>query len=327
MKDPRIESHIPIPQAGHNKQRNYPFRDMLVGDSIFYDYEYTRKVASMCSYHSQRYGMKFLIQRVKENGVEGVRVWRIPPDSLHKPSRVRSYPDRPSKYPFGQMQLGQSEFFPTSDDATDRIRIETKIEVAASRAARKYGFKFVARRGVEEGAPGIRIHRVPAPTGYPLPAGMPEISRFDLVEYAEPEPTFPQTEYSTRADPSHYAPDAPVALPTTIPHIKHTAPPRAPRISRFDLNGKGEYVPQSPTDLNPPPEPPETSRKEMFRAELEAAPFDVQGQVYPVDEWETLHLDDIMSEVSAALGYHFVKRATGSGSARGFFVKRVKEPY
>ena len=65
----------------------------------------------------------------------------------------------------------------------------------------------------------------------------------------------------------------------------------------------------------------------MFRAELEAAPFDVQGQVYPVDEWETLHLDDIMSEVSAALGYHFVKRATGSGSARGFFVKRVKEPY
>lgn len=68
----RIQKNVPIPQ---NKiASKYPFKDMEIGDSFFA----SGIPATYISLHSRMLRpMKFSCRTVTENGVRGLRVWRI----------------------------------------------------------------------------------------------------------------------------------------------------------------------------------------------------------------------------------------------------------
>jgi hypothetical protein len=67
-----IDKDIPFP----GRKRHYPFIEMEVGDSFF-----TKKsrstIAAIARYWGKRLNCKFSTADVVENGVEGIRVWRI----------------------------------------------------------------------------------------------------------------------------------------------------------------------------------------------------------------------------------------------------------
>lgn len=66
-----INKGLPTPQRGRTK---YPFRDMELGDSFF------APGASVISLHGcarRHRPMRFTCRSLVENGVAGVRVWRI----------------------------------------------------------------------------------------------------------------------------------------------------------------------------------------------------------------------------------------------------------
>ena len=72
----KIEKNIPIPEsAGESK---YPFKDMEVGDSVFVEGQTSQGAAMMSAKNiERRYGVKFSARKRTEDGVDGVRIWRI----------------------------------------------------------------------------------------------------------------------------------------------------------------------------------------------------------------------------------------------------------
>ncbi len=68
----KIDKDIPLPQGNGGKSM-FPWRTMEVGDSFFAPgkKQIDRRTADAS------YGIKTKTSRVVENGVEGVRVWRI----------------------------------------------------------------------------------------------------------------------------------------------------------------------------------------------------------------------------------------------------------
>lgn len=67
-----IEKGIPIPQR--KMDAKYPFKEMEVGDSFFT----TGTPASYISLHTRLLKpKKFSCRTVVENGVKGLRIWRI----------------------------------------------------------------------------------------------------------------------------------------------------------------------------------------------------------------------------------------------------------
>jgi hypothetical protein len=72
-----IESNIPIPPRGDGSRETYPFSKMAVGDSFFAPGATTQKLAGSFSTQRRRYGRKFSVRTLTENGVKGVRVWRV----------------------------------------------------------------------------------------------------------------------------------------------------------------------------------------------------------------------------------------------------------
>ena len=70
----KIETNVPMPKA--TRSTKYPFRDMNVGESVFFDNEPNGSQSNPAiSAHmlSKRNDFKFATR--KENG--GVRIWRI----------------------------------------------------------------------------------------------------------------------------------------------------------------------------------------------------------------------------------------------------------
>ena len=70
----KIDKNVPTPNLARDPNTKYPFREMDVGDSFFAG---DRTTAQM-SVNTQHYRpKKFTCRTVTENGVKGVRVWRI----------------------------------------------------------------------------------------------------------------------------------------------------------------------------------------------------------------------------------------------------------
>jgi hypothetical protein len=71
-----IDKSVPLPRPRpHNSV--YPWQQMDVGDSFFAPCEKRGAVQSALSYAGKRNGFKFATRTVTENGVTGVRVWRV----------------------------------------------------------------------------------------------------------------------------------------------------------------------------------------------------------------------------------------------------------
>ena len=70
MTDIQID-RVPLPPS-HGRLFKYPYLQMAIGDSFFA----TRKHLNVYTW-TKTSGFKFTQRRVKENGVEGLRVWRI----------------------------------------------------------------------------------------------------------------------------------------------------------------------------------------------------------------------------------------------------------
>lgn len=71
----KIDKNVALPTSGANAK--YPFADLSIGDSFFAPGRTSAQI-SPCTAHAQRErGGKFTARTVTENGVKGVRVWRI----------------------------------------------------------------------------------------------------------------------------------------------------------------------------------------------------------------------------------------------------------
>ena len=75
MEEFKIEKNIPIPQ-----RRVYPFKKMEIGDSFFIPLPEGRNVQylqSNLTWSARMKRIRVTTRRTEENGVFGVRVWRI----------------------------------------------------------------------------------------------------------------------------------------------------------------------------------------------------------------------------------------------------------
>jgi hypothetical protein len=73
----QIDKHVPIPlQASGHRQaaRKYPTNIMEVGDSFFVPDKQAQQFGYLNTHYAPK---KFTAKTLTENGVEGVRVWRI----------------------------------------------------------------------------------------------------------------------------------------------------------------------------------------------------------------------------------------------------------
>jgi hypothetical protein len=72
---------IPIPTAGGRPREEHTtsgdLRRMKVGDSKFYAPPLVSGVSGACSSVKRQMGFRFAMRVVTENGVRGVRVWRV----------------------------------------------------------------------------------------------------------------------------------------------------------------------------------------------------------------------------------------------------------
>ena len=75
-----IEKNIPVPTANRRPGGcKYPLKDMKISDSFFVPNCKSHSVSSTVSSYKRRYfpDRRFIVRTVIEDGVSGVRVWRI----------------------------------------------------------------------------------------------------------------------------------------------------------------------------------------------------------------------------------------------------------
>lgn len=73
----KIDKGIPMPESGAGRKRIYPFHELAVGDSFFAPNTTHANVNGPAQRARQQTGRKFALRKVTENGVDGVRVWRV----------------------------------------------------------------------------------------------------------------------------------------------------------------------------------------------------------------------------------------------------------
>jgi hypothetical protein len=76
----KIDKGIPIPDKSQTSERKYPWSTMAVGDSFFVPAgdKPAHKVQQRLAGASKPKGKKFTSRVQVEEGVTGVRVWRVP---------------------------------------------------------------------------------------------------------------------------------------------------------------------------------------------------------------------------------------------------------
>ncbi len=79
MTDYKIEKGVPVPLgAGCRGRLKYPWALMAPGDSFFVPDSAPKMVSQAASNVARRHkGLRFATRAVTENGVKGVRVWKI----------------------------------------------------------------------------------------------------------------------------------------------------------------------------------------------------------------------------------------------------------
>jgi hypothetical protein len=84
-----IDKNIPPPtgRGGRNRSNEFPLREMEVGDSYFHAGDFNSTIesrayraAAMIQRRQKEY--KFVGRAVDENGVSGVRIWRVPAEAI-----------------------------------------------------------------------------------------------------------------------------------------------------------------------------------------------------------------------------------------------------
>lgn len=84
-----IDKNIPVPAArvGRNRSTEFPLREMEVGDSYFHagPFKTTKDskayiMAALIQRRQKEY--KFIGRALIENGVSGVRIWRVPAEDI-----------------------------------------------------------------------------------------------------------------------------------------------------------------------------------------------------------------------------------------------------
>jgi hypothetical protein len=70
------DKHIPIPPRNHDKQK-YHFHELKLLESFFFPEGDPAKLGQAAFRYGRNNGMKFTIREVEENGIKGVRVWRV----------------------------------------------------------------------------------------------------------------------------------------------------------------------------------------------------------------------------------------------------------
>jgi hypothetical protein len=72
----QIDRGVPLPPSQQIFKRKYPFSTMAVGDSFFVPGMVRQRMAGPIRYASCEC-RKFTTRRTVENGIPGLRVWRI----------------------------------------------------------------------------------------------------------------------------------------------------------------------------------------------------------------------------------------------------------
>lgn len=71
----KIDNNIPIPLVrGKSK---YPFAKLEIGESFFVPEKSTNFLGAIRAKFARILSRKFIIRSVTENGVKGIRVWRV----------------------------------------------------------------------------------------------------------------------------------------------------------------------------------------------------------------------------------------------------------
>ncbi len=77
-KELPIDKHIPVPIRHGGRSAIYPWDKMNVGDSFFVPGKTYYQVSGSVNYHRIKHpGWKMSGRNLTENGVAGVRFWRI----------------------------------------------------------------------------------------------------------------------------------------------------------------------------------------------------------------------------------------------------------
>jgi len=71
-KEIKIDKNVPIPMGTRNLK--YPLGSLEVGDSFFFETANTNSLGGVFSQHKPK---KFSVRTLTENGVKGIRVWRV----------------------------------------------------------------------------------------------------------------------------------------------------------------------------------------------------------------------------------------------------------
>lgn len=69
-----IDDDVPLSSA---HRRKYPYRDLRIGQSFFVPDATHQLISGSMHPAKKRLGRKFTARTVTENGVKGVRVWRV----------------------------------------------------------------------------------------------------------------------------------------------------------------------------------------------------------------------------------------------------------
>jgi hypothetical protein len=78
MSEIKIDKGVPVPPLTQGRRMKYPFRQMEVGDSFFVPGVKTSSGFSGCLHGVRKStGWTFTCRSRVEDGVQGVRVWRI----------------------------------------------------------------------------------------------------------------------------------------------------------------------------------------------------------------------------------------------------------
>lgn len=74
----QIDKGVPIPPHVRGQGApKYPWREMEIGDSFFVSDRHRRSISAAASSARQHRGHQFATRSVTENGVDGIRVWRV----------------------------------------------------------------------------------------------------------------------------------------------------------------------------------------------------------------------------------------------------------
>lgn len=77
MSEIKIDRDVPVPEFVDRRPNKYPWREMEVGDSIFIPSMTAPRIGGTLHPFQRRSGRRFTCRTCTENGVDGVRVWRI----------------------------------------------------------------------------------------------------------------------------------------------------------------------------------------------------------------------------------------------------------